>query len=152
MYELPVDAKLIQHKINHELLMSKVISGLNGEIYVNYRVEKKLGRMKLIGYIDILNINSGSKTVIEVKSGKEKESHHVQLWMYMSCFSDVRGILRYPYTRYTYFGEDIPENLWEMASDRLKPLLTDKLLPPLRNGHCQYCKYKTICQNEVKAY
>ncbi len=105
MYELPVDAKLIQHKINHELLMSKVISGLNGEIYVNYRVEKKLGRMKLIGYIDILNINSGSKTVIEVKSGKEKESHHVQLWMYMSCFSDVRGILRYPYTRYTYFGE-----------------------------------------------
>lgn len=35
MYELPVDAELIKHKMNHELLVLKVINGLKGDIYVN---------------------------------------------------------------------------------------------------------------------
>ena len=148
MYELPMDAALIRHEMNHELLVSKVISGLNGEIYVNYRIEKELERMKLIGYIDILNINSGSKLIIEVKTGKEKESHHVQLLVYMDCFDDARGILRYPDTRYTYFSENIPENLWEMVSERLKPLLSDRLLSPLQGFHCQYCRYRSMCRNK----
>ena len=37
-YELPKDAKLIQYKIKHELLISRVISDLNGNIFVNWRV------------------------------------------------------------------------------------------------------------------
>lgn len=149
MYELPVDAELIKHRINHELLISKVISGLTGEIYVNYRVEKVLGDITLIGNIDILNINSGLKTIFEVKSGKEKESHHVQLWLYMGCFPDAKGILRYPSTRYMYFTEDILENLWEMVIDRLNPLQTKKLLLPVKGSHCLYCKFKGTCQNTM---
>jgi len=146
MYELPVDAELIKHRMNHELLISKVINGLTGEIYVNYQVERDLGEIQLIGLIDILNINRKSKTIFEIKSGKERESHHVQLWLYMGCFDDVKGILRYPSTRYMYFTENIPENLWEMVTERLNPLQTKKLLPPLKNGHCVYCKYRNICK------
>lgn len=74
-------------------------------------MEKDLDEIRLVGLIDILNINSGLKTVFEIKSGKEKESHYVQLWMYMGCFVDVRGILRYSITQYMYFTKDIPENL-----------------------------------------
>ena len=152
MYELPVDAELLKHRMNHELLVSKVINGLTGYIYVNHRVEKDLGEIQLVGLIDILNVNEKSKTIFEIKSGKEKESHHVQLWLYMGCFDDVKGILRYPSTRYMYFTEDIPENLWEMVIDRLNPLQTKKLLLPVKGIHCMYCRYKGICQREVKVY
>ena len=34
MYEIPADSRLIKHKLNHELLISKVIDELNGEIYI----------------------------------------------------------------------------------------------------------------------
>ena len=146
MYELPADARLIKHKLNHELLISKVISELNGEIYVNYRVVKDLGDIQLLGYIDILNINSALKTVYEVKSGKEKESHHVQLWLYMDCFADARGILKYPDTRYLYFGDEIPENLWEMVTEKLNPLKTDRMLLPVKGEHCRYCGFGVYVQ------
>jgi len=152
MYELPMDAELIKHRMNHELLISKVINGLTGEIYVNYRIEKILGDITLVGYIDILNINNGGKTVFEVKSGKEKESHHVQLWLYMGCFTDIKGILRYPSTRYMYFTEDIPENLWELVIERLTPLQTKKLLLPVKGSHCVYCKFKGVCQRKATIY
>lgn len=145
MYELPVDAELIKHRMNHELLISKVINGLTGDIYVNYRVEKVLGEIQLVGYIDIFNVNRKSKTVYEIKSGKEKESHHVQLWLYMGCFINAKGILRYPSTRYMYFTDDIPENLWEMVNGRLNPLQAKKLLLPVKGKHCKYCRYKPIC-------
>ena len=151
IYELPADAQLIQHKLNHELLISKVISGLTGEIYVNHRVEKDLGDITLVGYIDILNVNSGLKTVYEVKSGKEKDSHHVQLWLYMGCFNDARGILRYPDTRYLYFSDEIPENLWEMVTEKLNPLKSNRMLLPVKGEHCRYCKFKSYCQR-VKAF
>ena len=65
-----------------------------------YRVEKVLDDLTLVGYIDILDVNSVLKTVFEVKSGKEKDSHHVQLWIYMGCFDGARGILKYLDTRY----------------------------------------------------
>ena len=145
-YEIPADARLIKHKLNHELLVSKVINELNGEIYVNYRVEKDLDDIQLLGYIDILNINCNTKTVYEIKSGKEKESHHVQLWLYMGCFTDARGILKYPDTRYLYFADEIPENLWEMAIEKLNPLKTARMLPPIRGEHCRYCKFRIYCQ------
>jgi CRISPR/Cas system-associated exonuclease Cas4 (RecB family) len=145
-YELPTDARLIKHKLKHEMLVSKVVSRLSGEIYVNYRVEKDLGDIQLAGYIDILNINGGLKTVIEMKSGKEKDSHHVQLFLYMNCLDDARGILKYPNARYLYFSEDIPENLWEIVKERLNPLLTSSILSPVRDGHCVYCRFRSICQ------
>lgn len=144
-YELPVDPRLIKHKLNHELLVSKVINELNGEIFVNYRVEKEIDDITLVGLIDVLNINSGGKTVIEVKSGKEKESHHVQLWLYMSCIDEAKGILRYPDTRYLYFAENIPENLWEIIIKKLNPLQTTKLLPTVKGYHCGFCMYKYMC-------
>ncbi len=144
-YKLPTDARLIRHKLNHELLISKVINGLNGEIFVNYRVEKRLGDITLVGLIDVLNVNSGGKTVIEVKSGKEKDSHHVQLWIYMSCFDNAKGILKYPDTRYLYFNEDIPENLLEIVTEKLKPLQSTKLFPKVKGDHCAYCEFKGIC-------
>ena len=145
IYEVPAEARLIKHKMNHELLVSKVISGLNGEIYVNYRVEKDLGDIQLLGYIDILNINP-VKTVFEVKSGKEKDSHHVQLWLYMGCFDDASGILKYPDTRYLYFSDGIPENLWEIVTEKLNPLKTEKLLLPVKGEHCGYCRFRSMCQ------
>ena len=143
-YILPTEARLIKHKMNHELLVSKVINGLNGEIYVNYRLEKDLGDITLVGYIDILNINP-VKTVFEIKSGKEKDSHHVQLWLYMDCFNDAKGILKYPDTRYLYFADEIPENLWEMTIEKLNPLKTDKTLLPVKGEHCRYCRFKNYC-------
>ena len=150
MYELPVDTELIKHRINHELLISKVIHGLTGEIYVNYHVKKILGEIQLVGYIDILNVNSGGKTIFEIKSGKEKESHHVQLWLYMGCFTDAKGILKYPNTRYMYFTEDIPENLWEIVVEKLNPLQTKKLLLPVKGSHCGFCWYKWICNMKAQ--
>ena len=147
-YKLPVDAKLIQYKMKHELLVSKVISELTGEIFVNQRVEKDLGDIKLLGYIDILNVNSELKTIIEIKSGKEKESHHVQLWLYMNCFKDSKGVLQYPETRYVYLKEDIPSDLWKTVSKRVNPL-NSKLLPPVKGDHCFYCQFKSICAKEV---
>lgn len=149
MYELPVDAELIKHRMNHESLISKVINGLTGDIYVNYRVEKILGEIQLVGYIDILNVNSGLKTIFEVKSGKERESHHAQLWLYMGCITGAKGILRYPSTRYVYFTKDIPENLWEMVIDRLTPLQTKKLLLPVKGSHCVFCGFKSICRKTI---
>ena len=151
MYEIPADAQLIKHKLNHELLVSKVINESNGDIYVNYRVEKVLWDIQLLGYVDILNINSGLKTVYEIKSGKEKESHHVQLWLYMGCFAEARGILKYHDTRYLYFSDEIPENLWEMVNEKLNPLRTDRMLSPVRGEHCQYCRFGVYCQR-AKAF
>ena len=151
-YKLPVDARVIRHRLNHELLISKVINRLNGEIFVNYRVEKNLGDITLVGLIDVLNVNSGGKTVIEVKSGREKESHHVQLWLYMDCIDGTKGILRYPDTRYLYFSEDIPKNLLEIVTEKLKPLQTTKLLPRINGDHCMYCEFGGLCQREAKAY
>ena len=151
-YELPVDARVIKHRLNHELLISKVINGLTGEIFVNYRVDKEIDDITLVGLIDVLNVNAGGETVIEVKSGKEKESHHVQLWLYMGCFDNAKGILRYPDTRYLYFNKNIPENLLEIASEKLKPLQTTKLLPNVKGEHCVYCEFKNLCQNKVEVY
>jgi hypothetical protein len=125
---------MIQYKMKHELLVSKVINELNRDIFVNMKVEKDLGDIKLLGYIDVLNINFVSKTVIEVKSGKEKEAHHVQLWLYMGCFDDTKGILQYPSTQYMYFIKDIPFDLWKIVLKRLNPLLSTK-----------YCGWHCMC-------
>jgi hypothetical protein len=134
-YKLPKDAKLIQYKMKHELLVSKVISELTGDVFVNQRVEKNLGDINIVGFIDILNVNSTWKTIFEVKSGKEKESHHVQLWFYMNCFNEAKGILQYPETRYTYLKEDIPFDLWKTVLRGVNPLMS-KLLPPVKGDHC----------------
>ncbi|MGD2246768.1 MAG: hypothetical protein PVF58_00055 [Candidatus Methanofastidiosia archaeon] len=152
MYELPVDASLIKHRMNHEMLVSKVIDRLNGEIYVNYRVEKEIEDITLIGYIDILNINTELKTVYEVKSGKEKDSHHVQLWMYMGCFGGARGVLKYTDTQHLYFPEDIPWYMWDLIIKRVEPLETNKVLPAVKGFHCSYCRYKSICQGYEKIH
>ncbi len=82
---IPLDAKAIQYKLEHELLVSKVMSELKGEIYVNEWVTRNVSGIQLNGKIDIVNVNNGETTIIEVKSGKEKESHHIQLWMYIEC-------------------------------------------------------------------
>ncbi|MGD2249755.1 MAG: Dna2/Cas4 domain-containing protein [Candidatus Methanofastidiosia archaeon] len=150
IYELPTDCELIKHKMNHELLVSKVIDRLTGEIYVNYRVEKEIEDIKLVGYIDILNVNPKLTTVYEVKTGKERDSHHVQLWMYMGCLNGARGVLKYTDEQYLYFPEDIPFYLWNLVSKRLKPLETNKLLPPVKGSHCSYCKYKWLCQHRIR--
>lgn len=145
---LPVTGNLIQCKMRHELLLSKVINGLEGEITVNKRVEKVIRGIKLVGKIDILHITS-KMTVIEVKSGREKDSHHVQLWLYMGCFnSEIEGLLWYPERIYLYEGEDVPENLWNLVQLRVRPLLHDELLKPIKGSHCQYCGHESVCKIE----
>ena len=106
--------------------------------------------IKLLGYIDILNVNSTVETIIEVKSGKEKESHHVQSWLYMNCFKDSKGVLQYPETRYMYLKEDILFDLWKTVLKRVNPLVSSKLLPLVKGDHCFYCQFKSICAKEVK--
>lgn len=66
-------------------MVSKVINELNGEIFVNYEVEKVLKDVILKGKIDILSITSEVKTVYEIKAEKERDCHHVQLWLCGVC-------------------------------------------------------------------
>ena len=69
----------------------------------------------------------------------------------MDCFDGARGILKYLDTRYLYFSDEIPENLWEMVIEKLNPLKTNRMLLPVKGEHCQYCRFKSICQR-VKAF
>lgn len=145
-YKLPVEKSLIEYELRHEYLVSQVVKKLNGEIIVNKWVELDLGTVKLVGKIDILLVNE-IPTIIEVKSGKEKNSHHVQLWLYMLGFNgDVEGILKYPMEKYWYSLEDIPNRLIELVLRRIKPLLISKLLPAVKGSHCRYCRYIKICE------
>jgi CRISPR/Cas system-associated exonuclease Cas4 (RecB family) len=144
-FKLPVDAQLIKHTINHENLVSKVLNKYGTEALVNTWVRKELTSITVVGKIDIVLLLD-TPVIIEVKSGKEKNSHHVQLWMYMDCYgTEVHGILRYSGARYLYETDDIPVDLWKTVEYRLNPLLCSDLLPPIRNGHCEYCGYKMIC-------
>ncbi len=148
---LPVDAKTIQYKLEHELLVTKTIETLKGNIYVNEWVTRNVGGIQLNGKIDIVNVNNGETTIIEVKSGKEKESHHVQLWMYMKCYEArrIKGELRYKDKAYIYTEIDIPLNFWTIVFQRIRPLLT-KNLPTVKGSHCHYCKYSNLCHKEVE--
>ena len=151
LYTLPTDPRLIQYKMNHELLASKVIRELTGEIRVNQWVSKTIYGITLNGIIDILSITPNLTTIIEVKSGKEKESHHVQLWLYMMSYDArrIKGEIRYCNTKYTYLPHELPPNLWDYVYYRVRPLLTAELLPPVKGNHCRYCGYKKYCQKEV---
>ena len=145
-YTVPVDAQLIRHTINHENLVSKVLNRYGTEALVNIWVRKELTSITVVGKIDIVLLLN-TPIIIEVKSGKEKKSHHVQLWMYMDCYgTEAKGILRYSGAKYFYENKDIPVDLWKTVYNRLKPLLSSELLPPIRNGHCEYCGYKMICE------
>lgn len=148
-YEMPRTSGLIMGKLRHEYMVSKVVNGLNGEIIVNYPVKKELKDVILRGRIDILSITSEVKTIYEIKAGKERDCHHVQLWLYMGCFESVNGVLLYSGTRYLYSSKDIPRNLWNLVLKRVRPLLTDKLLPAVKGNHCEYCNFKSICKREV---
>ncbi len=143
---LPVVAKAIQYKLEHELLVAKTIETLTGDIYVNEWVTRNVGGIQLNGKIDIVNVNNSETTVIEVKSGKERESHHVQLWMYMKCYEARRiiGELRYKDKVYTYTEDDIPLNFWNIVFQRTRPLLTGNA-PRIKGSHCRYCKLSELC-------
>jgi CRISPR/Cas system-associated exonuclease Cas4 (RecB family) len=147
---LPVDARVIQYKMEHELLVAKTIEGLTGDIYVNEWVTRNVGGIQVNGKIDIVSIDNGITTIIEVKSGKEKESHHVQLWMYMSCYDGKRtkGELRYNDAKYRYREADIPLNLWNTIFERTRPLLNGNVVQ-VKGYHCRYCPFKQKCQNWV---
>ena len=114
----------------------KVVAGLCQSIkgHISYRRD----------YFDLT-------TIIEVKSGKEKESHHVQLWLYMMSYEArrIKGEIRYCNVKYTYTMDELPPNLWDYVYYRVRPLLTSKLLPPVKGSHCRYCGYKKYCQKEV---
>lgn len=150
---LPVDAKAIQYKLEHESLVAKTIETLKGDIYVNEWVSRNVGGIQLNGKIDIVDVNDGETTVIEVKSGKEKESHHVQLWMYMKCYEarKIKGELRYKDKVYIYTEEDIPLNFWNIVFQRTRPLLNDNL-PSVKGSHCHYCRYNDVCHKEVETF
>ena len=151
LHPLPTDPRLIQYKMNHELLASKVIHELTGEIRVNQWVSKTVNGITLNGIIDIVSITPDLTTIIEVKSGKEKESHHVQLWLYMMSYEAkrIKGEIRYCNTKYTYLPHELPPNLWDYVYYRVRPLLTSELLPPVKGSHCSYCGYRNYCQQEV---
>ena len=72
---MPMDRGLIEYKLEHEYMVSKVVDKLNGEVLVNKSVEIDSGNIILMGKIDILLMNE-IPVIIEVKSGKEKVSHH----------------------------------------------------------------------------
>lgn len=145
-YKLPVDKSLIENKMKHEYLISQIVNKLKGEVIVNKWVELDLGTVKLVGKIDILLVDD-TPTIIEVKSGKGKNSHHVQLWLYMLGFEgDVEGILKYPVEKYWYSSEDIPNGLINLILQRTKPLLTNKLLPAVKGSHCRYCRHRQLCE------
>jgi CRISPR/Cas system-associated exonuclease Cas4 (RecB family) len=147
---LPVDARVIQYKMEHELLVAKTIEGLAGDIYVNEWVTRNVGGIQVNGKIDIVSVDNGVTTIIEVKSGKEKESHHVQLWMYMSCSDGKRskGELRYNDATYRYRETDIPLNLWNVIFQMTRPLLRDNAIL-VKGDHCKYCRFKTNCNNQT---
>ncbi len=150
---LPVDTKAIQYKLEHELLVAKTIETLKGDIYVNEWVSRNVGGIQLNGKIDIVNVNNGETTIIEVKSGKEKESHHIQLWLYMKCYEvrKIKGELRYKDKVYIYTERDIPLNFWNIIFQRTRPLLNDNV-PRVKGSHCHYCKYRDMCQKEVETF
>ncbi len=143
---LPVDTKTIQYKLEHESLVAKTIEALKGDIYVNEWVTRNVGGIQLNGKIDIVNVNDGETTIIEVKSGKEREYHHVQLWMYMKCYETrgIKGELRYKDKVYTYTEDDIPLNLWNIVFQRTIRLLTGNL-PAVKGSHCRYCEHEKLC-------
>ncbi len=150
---LPVDAKAIQYKLEHESLAAKTIETLKGEIYVNEWVTRNVGGIQLNGKIDIVNVNNGETTIIEVKSGRERESHHIQLWLYLKSFEarNVRGKLVYKDKEYTYREIDIPLNFWNIVFQRTRPFLNGNV-PPVKGSHCSYCRYGDLCQREVEIF
>ncbi len=88
--------------MNHEYLLSQIANKCGGEVIVNRWVEMDLGKVKLVGKMDILLLNDILVT-IEVKSGKEGESHHGQLFLYILSFnSEVEGVLRYDQSMWFY--------------------------------------------------
>lgn len=150
---LSVGARAIQYKLEHELLVAKTIETLKGEIYVNEWVTRNVSGIQLNGKIDIVNVNNGDTTIFEVKSGIERESHHIQLWLYLLSFEarNVRGRLLYKDKEYMYRETDIPLNLWNIVFQRTRPLLSENL-PPVKGSHCHYCKYNDLCQKEVETF
>ncbi len=142
---LPVDAKMIQYKLEHELLVSKTIETLTGDIYVNEWVTRNVGGIQLNGKIDIVNVSNGESKILEVKSGQKKEFHHVQLLMYMKCYEarNIKGELVYKDKKFMYEENDIPLNFWITIFQRTRPLLSDNL-PPVKGSHCRYCR---CCDN-----
>ncbi len=150
---LPVDAKAIQYKVEHELLVAKIIDVLDGDIRLNEWVTRNVGGIQLNGKIDIVNVNNGETTIIEVKSGKEKESHHIQLWMYMKCYEArrIKGELRYKDKVYLYTEEDIPLNFWNIVFQQTRSLLIGSA-PRVKGSHCHYCRHSELCQREVETF
>ncbi len=148
-----MDAKALQYKLEHELLVTKTIETLKGNIYVNEWVSRNVGGIQLNGKIDIVNVNNGETTIIEVKSGKEKESHHIQLWMYMKCYEarKIKGELRYKDRVYIYTEVDIPLNFWNIISQRIRPLLSENV-PLVKGSYCHYWGYSELCQREVETF
>ena len=145
-YELPVNKKLVEYTVKHEYLVSQIVNKFKNEVVINRTVEIDLDRVKLVGKIDVILVRD-IPVIIEVKSGSEKASHHVQLWLYMIGYGGItEGILRYSTVKYWYSLKDIPCNLLNLAKERVRPLLTDRLLPPVRNSHCSHCQYKQICE------
>lgn len=144
-YRLPVSKELIEYSIRHEYLVSQIVNRCKSEVIVNKWVELDLESVKLVGKIDVLLMRD-VPTIIEVKSGREKNSHHVQLWLYMLGYgNDVEGILKYPAEKYWYREEDIPTRLMDVVALRVRPLLNDTMLPPVRGDHCRYCGYHDLC-------
>lgn len=141
---------LIRWKMEHTSMLNKLSNDLRtkgGRLLAEEWVKLDVEGGRIIGRVDLIN-ETDIITIYDCKVGKERESDHLQMWLYLYMLindpryrgNELRGVLKYKGKDVEYDTSDIPENLPGYVEEYTRILLDDGQEPSKSPGNsCRFC-------------
>ncbi len=144
----PPGPELARWQMEHNLVVTKIVQGLQGGD-VEREMWLSLDKPPVIGKTDVTHRLPGEIHIYEAKSGRQANSHPLQLliYLYMARKGAMEGVdgtkltghLVYPDKEVVMRETDIHPNLEQMMEPHIQEVLSDSAPRPVRNPACRWC-------------
>lgn len=144
----PPGPDLARWQMEHNLVVTKIIQGLQGG-EVEREMWLSLEKPPIIGKTDVTHRLPGEIHIYEAKSGRQANSHPLQLliYIYMARKGAMEGAdgaklvghLVYPNNEVVMGEADIHPNLVQMMETHIQAVLSDTPPRPVKNSACRWC-------------
>ncbi len=144
----PPGPELARWQMEHNLVVTKIVQGLQ-EGDVEREMWLSLDKPPVIGKTDVTHRLPGEIHIYEAKSGRQANSHPLQLliYLYMARKGAMEGVdgtkltghLVYPDKEVVMREADIHPNLEQMMEPHIQAVLSDSAPRPVKNPACRWC-------------
>ena len=134
--------------MEHNLVVTKIVQGLQGGD-VEREMWLSLDKPPIIGKPDVTHRLPGEIHIYEAKSGRQANSHPLQLltYIFMARRGAMEGVdgtrlvghLVYPSNEVVMGEEDIHPNLEQVMEPHIQVVLSDSPPRPVKSPSCRWC-------------